>query len=254
MNLLKRCCIIFLVLSVIFIPQMVRAIGFEVAVGVWNQSPQGDISYKGDSVSLGNDLNYKSKTKFTGRAKIDMPLFIPNIYVMATPMSFDGNGNKETAFKFGEKNFVANVPVSSKITLDHYDIAFYYGIPFVKTATLGMLNIDAGLNVRIIDFKIDLSQAAISDSKSFTLPIPMAYIGAQYKPLPGFPLSLEGEIRAIAYSKNHYADLIGRVKYKVFGPAFLTAGYRYEKLKIDSNSVKADLNFGGPFAEVGVEF
>jgi hypothetical protein len=35
--------------------------------------------------------------------------------------------------------------------MDHYDVALYYSIPFLKTATLGIFNIEAGLNARIFD-------------------------------------------------------------------------------------------------------
>lgn len=125
-------------------------------------------------------------------------------------------------------------------------------MPFVKTATLGKLNVDAGLNLRITDLKAEITQASTYESKSFTLPLPMVYLSAQVKLID--KLSLEAEIRGIAYSSNHYYDLIGRAKYKVFGPAFLGAGYRYEDIKIDYKDVKANVRFGGPFAEVGVEF
>lgn len=43
----------------------------------------------------------------------------------------------------------------------NYDITFYYGLPFVKTATLNKLNVDAGLNVRFIDLNAEVKQSAI---------------------------------------------------------------------------------------------
>ncbi|MDI6890616.1 MAG: TIGR04219 family outer membrane beta-barrel protein [Thermodesulfovibrionales bacterium] len=239
-------------LSFILIPQVASATGLEAAIGFWNQDPQGDIAYKGESLSLEENLKYSDKTRFFCRAKIDMPLMIPNIYLMATPMKFDGTGSKDVKFTFGDKTFTGNVPFTSELRVNHYDIAFYYGLPFVKTATLGKLNVDAGLNLRIIDLKAEITQAPTCESKSFALPMPMVYLGAQVRLVD--KLSLEAEIRGIAYSSNHYYDLIGRAKYKVFGPAFLGAGYRYEDIKIDYKDVKANVRVGGPFAEVGVEF
>lgn len=251
MKVLKGWGMAFL-LSFILIPQVASATGLEAAIGLWNQDPQGDIAYKGAALSLENDMKYSEKTRFFGRAKIDMPLIIPNIYLMATPMKFDGTGSKDVNFTFGDKTFTGNVDFTSELKVNHYDIAFYYGLPFVKTATLGKLNVDAGLNLRIIDLKAEITQASTYESKSFTLPMPMVYLGAQVKLID--KLSLEAEIRGIAYSSNHYYDLIGRAKYKVFGPAFLGAGYRYEDIKIDHKDVKANVRFEGPFAEVGVEF
>lgn len=247
----KAAGLIFL-LSFLLTPQFASAIGFEVAVGVWNQDPSGDISYKGQSLDVENELKYDSKTKVFGRAKIDMPLMVPNIYLMATPMKFEGTGSKNVPFTFGNQSFNANIPFTSELTLDHYDIAFYYGLPFVKTATLGKLNVDAGLNVRFIDMKAEVKQGAVQESKSLTIPLPMVYVGAQFKPID--KLSLEAEVRGIVIGSNHFYDLIGRVKYKVVGPAFIAAGYRYEDVKVDKSDVKANLTFSGPFVEVGVEF
>lgn len=243
--------LIFL-LSFLLIPQFALAISFEAAAGIWNHDPSGDMRYKGETLSLGNDLKYGSETRFFGRAKIEMPLLIPNIYIMATPIEFEGTGSKNVSFTFGDRTFTGNTDFTSSLQLDHYDIAFYYGLPFVKTATLNKLNVDAGLNVRFIDMKAEVKQGAIQESKSLTIPLPMVYVGAQFKPVKD--LSLEAEVRGIAIGSNHFYDLIGRVKYKVAGPVFISAGYRYEDIKIDKSDVKANLTFSGPFAEAGVEF
>lgn len=252
MRAFKRTAGLVFLLSFLLTPQFASAIGFEVAAGIWNQDPSGDIRYKGESLSLGNELKYGSETKFFGRAKIDMPLLIPNIYLMATPMKFEGTGSKNVSFTFGDKPFTGNTNFTSSLQLDHYDIALYYGLLFVKTATLNKLNVDAGLNVRFIDLKAEVKQGAIQESKSLTIPLPMVYVGAQFKPVD--KLSLEAEVRGIVIGSNHFYDFIGRVKYKVIGPAFIAAGYRYEDIKIDKSDVKANLTFSGPFAEAGVEF
>ncbi|MBI4684188.1 MAG: TIGR04219 family outer membrane beta-barrel protein [Nitrospirae bacterium] len=239
-------------------PYAASAIGFEAAVGGWKQDPSGDISYKGQALDIDNELKYNSKTKVFGRVKIDMPLILPNIYLMATPMKFEADGSKTSNFTFGDKTFNYTAPFSSKINLDHYDVALYYGLPFIKTATAKKLNIDIGLNARIIDFKAEISgqDAAtglqIKESKSLTLPVPMLYVGVQIKPVS--LLSVEAEARGIAYGSNHYYDLIGRLKVKPFGPVFLAGGYRLEDIKIDESNVKANIKFKGPFVEAGFEF
>jgi len=235
-------------------PQMASAMGIEAAVGVWRQDPSGDLGYKGPSLSLDNELKFDTESKVFGRVKINMPLVIPNIYLMATPMKFEGDGSKNASFTFGDKTFAGNVPFSSSLKLDHYDVALYYGLPFLKTATAGIFNAEVGLNARIIDFKAEINQPStgINESKSVTLAIPMLYLGAQLKPIKY--LSFEGEVRGVAYSSNHYYDLIGRVKVSPIGPAFIAGGYRYEALDIDESDVKANLKFQGPFLEVGVEF
>jgi outer membrane protein len=246
--------IILFLLSIFLVPEITSAVGFEVAVGGWRQDPSGDIGYKGEKLSVENELKYDSETKIFGRAKIDLPLWLPNIYLMATPMKFEGEGSKSINFTFGDKTFAANVPFTSSVRADHYDICLYYGIPFLKKATLGKLNAELGLNARVIDFKakIDQPTTGIRESKSLTIPVPMVYTGIQINPVKFIGVELEG--RGIAFSSNYYYDLIGRLKIKPFKPVFISGGYRYEDVKIDQSDVKANLKFKGPFAEAGIEF
>ncbi|MBI4689376.1 MAG: TIGR04219 family outer membrane beta-barrel protein [Nitrospirae bacterium] len=245
--------LLFLVVT-FAVPNIVSAIGFEGAIGAWSQDPSGDLSYKGESLSVENELKYDAETKAFGRVKVELPLMFPNIYFMVTPMKFEGEGSKDINFTFGDQTFNANVPFSSSARLDHYDICLYYGLPFLKTASLGKFKGEVGLNVKIIDFEAEITQSSLglSASKSLTLPIPMIYVGAQFNPVK--LIGIEGEVRGITYSSNHYYDLIGRVKVRPIEHAFIAGGYRYENVKIDESDVIAELDFSGPFIEVGVEF
>jgi len=228
--------------------------GVEASLGYWRQSPSGTMEYQGDSLDLKNDLNLGDKNQVFGRLKVELPLMLPNIYVMATPMSFDGTKQLTRQITFGNTTFDVNVPFHTKLTMNHYDAALYYPIPLLKTATLGVLNVELGLNARQINFEGTISQntTGLTASKSVTLYVPMIYAGVQVKPISTF--SIEGEIRGIAYGSNHYYDYIGRLKVMPIGPLFISGGYRSEQIKIDQNNVKADTTFSGPFVEAGVNF
>ncbi len=246
MKTLRFGAVLLAAFAILFVPGIASAIGIEGAVGVWNQGPQGKFSYlEGDSLRIKDDLFYEKKTKFFGRAKIDMPLVIPHIYIMVTPMKFEGTGSKD--FKFGDTNFSGSF--TSKLRLDQYDVALYYGMPFLKTATLGKLNAEAGINLRIIDFKATVEQ------KSTELPyifLPTIYLGAQFKPVKF--INLEAEARGIIYSSISIIEIIGRIKARPFGPVFIAGGYRHENIKIDYSDVEADITISGPFFEAGMEF
>ncbi|TES89923.1 MAG: TIGR04219 family outer membrane beta-barrel protein [Desulfobacteraceae bacterium] len=246
-------------ISILIAPVTSHAIGFEVAIGGWNQSPQGDFSYKlvpgDDSIDLEKDLNYDDYIGFTGRLKVDMPLILPNIYLMTTSSQFDGEGSK--AITFGGISFPATVPIDSELTLNNYDIAIYYGVPFVSTASLGMFNVDAGINVRVYDFKAKIIGQTIlgitaEESVSLSVPVPMLFLAAQVKPIDMF--AVEAEARVISYDDNQVYSLIGRLKVKVFGPLFAAGGYRYDRIKLDSEDVEADITLSGLFVEAGFAF
>lgn len=248
--LLTWVCVTVLVL----VPQRAAAVGIEAAVGYWRQDPSGHIQFNGDRLDFEDDFGYDVETKPFGRIKLDLPGILPNIYLMATPLEFEETETRNLTFNFGGQTFTAGVPFRSKLQLDHYDIALFYALPFLEKATVGRLNAELGLNVRIIDFETEVTEGVTntSASESFTLPVPMAYAGFQFRPIKA--ISLEGEVRGIAFSASHYVDLIGRLKIHLIGPLFIAPGYRYENLEIDHQDVDASLTFQGPFVEVGVSF
>jgi hypothetical protein len=90
---------------------------------------------------------------------------------MATPIEFEGTGRKDLNFKFGDVNLDGSADFFSKTTLDQFDIALDYGIPLLETATLDKLNIDLGVNVRIIDFETEVTQESVVQSRNFFLVI-----------------------------------------------------------------------------------
>jgi outer membrane protein len=249
-------------LALALMPATASAMGLELSLGAWNQAPRGDISFNGstgnDNLNLKDDLRYDDRNRVMGRVKIVTPLFLPNIYLMATPSNFKATGNKNTPFQFGNSTFAANAPFTSELRLDHYDFGLYYGIPGLKTLTAQVVNIDLGVDARVFDFKARVtgqnstSGATVTESKDMLIAIPMVYVGLQIKPLKW--LAIEGEGRGMLYRNKHYYDAIGRLKIKPFGPLFAAGGYRYERFEVDMDSVRAKAVFDGPFAEAGIEF
>ncbi len=257
---------LLMIISLVFLlalvgPSATYAVGVEFAVGVWEQSPQGQLSFEEisefDILDLEDDLNYDDETRLFARLKIDMPLVIPNIYLMATPMEFDGTGQKDVRFKFGDVEFEADIPFSSELILDHYDVALYYGIPGLETATADFLNVEIGINIRIYDFEgtiagEDILGVTVKESESLTALVPMIYLAAQLRPLE--KLAIEAEARGIVLGDDKGYSLIGRLKWKVFGPLFLAGGYRLDKIDIEDDDFKLDIDFSGVFAEAGFTF
>jgi outer membrane protein len=264
-NIMKRHSVLLVILmmfALTFAPKASYALGLEIGAGYWGQDPSGNMAYEPvssvDELDLEEDLNYDEEYKPFARIKADMPLFLPNIYFMATPVKFEETGSKTESFKFGDTTFDGTVPFDSKFKADIYDFCLYYSVPLLETASLNTLNVEAGLNVRIIDLEAEvsgsdsLSGVSVTESESVTVPVPMIYAAVQFKPLDS--LSIEAEGRGIVYSSNHYYDVIGRVKVKLLDPFFIAGGYRYNDLEIDYHDVEASIKLGGPFIEGGVEF
>lgn len=248
----------FLVILLLAAPLPASALGLEAAIGGWYQMPGGDVAYKplssSDTLDLEDDLGLDDEFRPFGRIRADLPLFFPNIYVMFTPMEFKGSGFKEVDFRFGDRTFTADTAVDATVTLDHWDVALFYGIPMVKTATLDKLGLDVGLNVRIFDAKATLNQPTTgnAESESYTLPVPMLFAAARFQPVKR--LGLEAELRGMAYGDVSVFSVIGRVKVKIFGPAWAAGGYRLESVDVESDDLTVDTVVSGPFLEMGFSF
>lgn len=227
-------------------------IDMEAAVGGWGASTSGSMAYKGESLDLEDDFNYDDETALMGRLKIDMPLVIPNLYLMATPLEYEETGSYEAEFDFGDETFSGTQDFDSRLTLDTYDIGLFYSVPLLETVTLGRLDMEAGLNARIIDAEALVKQDGLYEKKSETIPIPMLYVGLGLYPVDRF--GLEAEARGISYSDYELVSLIGRLKVKVFGPLFVSGGYRYDTYDIEEDDLDLDVDFSGPFLETGLKF
>lgn len=259
----KSICIITLCV-LLAVPATSHAVaglfGAEGAIGWGQHAPSGNIAYNGESIDLENDLGFDQESGLTARLKIELPAFIPNIYLMYQPMEFEGTGSKSTSFQFGDLTFGANASLSSKLTINLTDIALFYGIPGLKLATVGVLDAELGINLRLMDLKAQIANVpAGSETLEFLVPPPMLYLGIQVEP-PFIPIAFETEARILPYGDNHIYSLIGRLKYNLPLPVpvlkiFVAAGYRYEDIVLkDIEDSDAEITFRGPFLEAGFKF
>ena len=255
---MKKFCLLFCYIFILSIATTSYGFEIEIAGGAWNQSPSGNMSFdsttKAEDLDLEDDLNYDDKWRPFGRLIIGMPAIIPNIYLMYTPMDWDESGSKDVSFKFGDEIFDADIPFDSELKMNHFDVGLFYGLPFIKKATSEILNIDLGLNFRLMDVKAEINQpdTGIKESESYFLPLPMIYSGMQIEPFKYVALEFEG--RGIGWKSNHYVSLIARLKVRPYGPFFVAGGYRYDNVKIDYQDIDIDTEFQGPFAEAGLDF
>ncbi len=240
-------------------------VNIDLSLGVISHDPSGYIKYPADagtSADLKGTLGLKRSTKLFARAKIELPV-VPNLYLQYMPMDFSGKGRYSQTLRFGGVNFQQNVDLDTYVKLDRYDIGLYYNIPFLGTATGGLLDAELGINARIMNFEgrirgqDSVTLQTVTETKTATITVPLIYAGIG---LNFSMVSIIGEVRGITYSGSSYFDLTGEARIKPFsipGAAtfFLGAGYRYEQLRLNNvYDVDADIRVSGPFAVLGVSF
>lgn len=250
---MKRWILILLAVAAVMAPgrsfALLGLVSVEGAVGGFMPSPSGDFQYDGATVGdVESDLGFDRESFLAARLRVEMPLVIPNIYLMTTPMEFEGNLAKE--FWFGSEKFGANA--DTKLTLNQYDVGLFYSVPFLGLATLGHVGVDFGLNVRMLDLEVEMTEGSKTQTESVDVPVPLLFLAAQVDLIGGF--GVEAELRGLDVGYARVISAIGRVKYDTVGPLFVAAGYRYEEVEVDEDDIKADITFSGPFAEVGFSF
>jgi outer membrane protein len=236
-------------------------VGVEAAVGGQWHSPSGDVQYDGTPLDLEDTLGYDDEVNYTARVKVNLPLIIPNVYLMSTAVEFEGSGTQ--GFTFSGVTYDANFDTTMNLTQN--DVALFYSIPFLSLATAGMLNAEVGLNVRFMDFELEITETNdlatnASETESFTVPVPMVYAGVQLSP-PLLPFDIEAEARVLDYGgDSHYYSFIGRVKAELPIPMplvsfFVAGGYRHDELVLDDvEDFDAEIVISGPFVEAGFSF
>jgi outer membrane protein len=194
-----------------------------------------------------DNRDFDEGSRSFGQVMVDISQYLPNFCVMATPIKYEGTNINNLKLDFGDES------VKDDVALNDLDIALYYGIPFVKTVSHDRLNVDLGINLRAIDFKDDIEQDSIGQaSESFILPIPMVFAAVQFHPLD--VLALEAEGRGISIGGKKSYGLIGRFRWKTYGPIYAAGGYRFSRYEIDNDGMVVNTEISGPFLEAGLSF
>ncbi len=181
-----------------------------------------------------------------------MPSFLPNVYFMATFSKFTAGNTLPHPFTFGGVVFNGGEPFFSITKLNHYDIAVYYSLLPKPVREKNRINVEAGVNARVVDYVAQIEQGGTEVQQTATLVSPLLYAGAQFKPVN--TVSLEAEIRGMAFPREHFLDVIGRVKFFPVRPFFIAAGYRYDEMRLKRQDINASVRLAGPFVETGAEF
>ena len=238
----------------------------EISIGVWNQDPKGYVQYPADTgtpLDVERDLGLGDKTRFSAKVKLELPLFLPNIYLQYTDMKFSGSGNV-TNIRFGD--YIFNASVNTNLKAKQYDVGLYYHVPFVKKLTKNILDPEFGIVVKVVDFKASVSGQATevntgvtgtySESTSETVPLPLLYLSLGIYPFKYG--GVVGEFKGLKVEDDYFYEysvaLRGMYPVKMVKP-FIEIGYRFERLRIkNEGDINADVRAGGFFGNIGIAF
>lgn len=265
MNILKGLPVL---LAALMMPGALPAqedFGMEAHIGLWRSSPKGDLSYSPAGptrfLDLEDDLGMDARWEPMFRLKTRLP-DLPNLYLRVTPLSFDETGTASEPYPFGGTVFPDGQSVDSELSLNIYDAALFLRTSLVQLGSSVTLSGEAGLDLRILTIKAELSRASIEeDPGAFEVieestrenkVFPMIYAGLDLQATER--ISLETEIWAYAFRGDDIYSIVGRVALEHFEPVLTTLGYRAEIMDFEKDDLELDAAVQGPFIEVGFGF
>lgn len=256
--MLKRIFFGFCVLALAWVPGA-QAMALEIGVGTANRAPAGTVQYMtgGTNADLKNDLNLGDHSDLVGRLKLKHPIpIIPNIYIHYLPMSFTGDKTSTSSIIYGGQTFQASTALHTELTLNAIDLGLFYDIPFISTATGGIVVPEIGLNVRMLSFSGKLTGTTAAgtrtEEKTASIPVPMLYLGLGIHPIKF--ISLNAEIKTLSVGGNSITDWGVEAAIHPLPVLYVAVGYISQSIKIDTDNIKTDISFKGPYAAVGVSF
>lgn len=223
-----------------------------------NRAPGGTMEYAGSPFDTKGTLNLGTHTDFAGRLKLKKAApVIPNIYLHYQPMNFSGSKTIAGPVAYGGQTFDAGAPLRSSLTVSLLDVGLFTGLPFVKTATGGILDLEAGINGRLFSLNGKLAgtvsgAANTTQGKDVSVPFPMLYLGLGLYPVKFVSLSIE--VKSFSDGTDTMTEWNAEAAIRPIPAFFLAAGYNAHYIKIDIGNFKANLDFKGPYLAIGATF
>jgi len=237
-------------------------------VEYWSMGVSGDLGVSNTSFTLPSlsltdstgGLGLDSDSPIGASAWINLgPFFIFGRY---TPINISGKGHTDTDITLGDQTLTGTIDLDSSLKFKMVDAGL--GINVLNLDDLPV-RIQVGLLAQVkalLKGEIDVTgtgtlkgtntSTKASDSKDFTLPIPM--IGGHIKLGLADFLSVGVRGAGIAYSGNHLYDAEARIELSPIPFVGISGGYRIMDLAVDESDVVLDATFDGPFIEAFIRF
>jgi len=220
----------------------------EGAVGVWQTSPTGTISYKQNSFDVVDNAKLQDSTNMYAWVYLKHPIpIVPNVRLEYVNPTFDGTVG---SIDWDGETYAS---VDNTLTLTQYDAVLYYNILDNTFWT----TIDLGLDIKYIDGDYSLGASAGGQTApvnaSFDLVMPLAYARGRIE-IPVTNIGVEVLARGMSYSDNTVVDAEIKIDHTMdFVPVVqpgIELGYRYQQVKLDASSIGVKANFDTTFSGI----
>jgi outer membrane protein len=227
-----------LALSVPTVSHALPGVDIDVSVGISKPTPTGSIALGGTTYDVANTLNLGAGNDVIAKLDISHAIpILPNIYYHHLPVEVTGSNGGHNA----------------EIKIQQEDIGLYYHLPFLGTVTNDILDAKWGLNARLMSFSASSDLAGTATS--FNAPLPMVYLGLDFKPI--HLLAIAAEIKTLPLGDSNLTEWSAELRVKPLPLLYIGAGFSHYVIKIDpsltSGAPATNMTFAGPYFVLGLE-
>jgi outer membrane protein len=243
-------------LAVLLFPASVSAAGlplidFRAEVGHWGATPTGTVASGDDDFDVEDDLGFDRNGANMFMAEFEHPVpVLPNVRLRHSRLDDTSRSTITTTRQFGPVQFQTNERVRSSYDLEMTDATFYY------SPVNNWVAIDLGITARRINVDVLLESRDTGDRERAggSLWLPMGHLGGRVD-LPFTGVYAAAEVNAISTGDERMRDARASLGWEMTSNFGVALGYRELRVEIDDvDDLRADVDFGGPFATATLRF
>jgi len=216
-------------------------VGFKIGASYWEPELSGSFASIGDPlIDLTTDLGIDSPTSSNLVLTFEHPIpLLPNIKYQNIELDSMGSNMLSSDIDFNGSTFTSGSTVISTFDFSHDDIVLYYKI------LDNWINLDIGVDIKIFDGEVSLSDGTNTESIPIDETIPLLYLSARFDlPFSGFYIG--ADLNGASAGDNSLEDTSLMLGYESDSGLGFEGGIKKFSLELnDVNDINTDLEYDG---------
>lgn len=244
---------IFVLLTTVFLSTEAFAL-VDVEARYWFTNLDSNVSATSGTV-VGTDLNLVSDLGLDDHenfpeGRITFNLGNHSIRYAYMPLSWSGDTALSNTITFAGKTFPVSSGVSTDVQVDYHRFSYKYDVINKLKNRLGFI-----VEVKYLDGRVNLKDAAFGLDESTRLQIPMPAVGVGGQLSIPFLANIRAEITGMSLGSTAYVvDGEANVGFHPLPFVNLSAGYRYLKFHVEQDDDTGSVALRGPFVTISAAF
>ncbi len=217
-------------------------VGLNISAYTWSPDISGSVKTGSDSkIRLQNDLGYKDDNSTGLSISLEHPVpALPNVRYQTIDMSSSSRTTGST-IQFNGNSFTGTI--NSTLDLSHQEIVLYYEM------LDNWINIDLGLDLKMFDGEVGVSDGNNSSRVTIDETIPMLYLSARVDlPFTGFYVG--ANLQQLSLGDNSAEDTTLLIGYESNSGLGIEGGFKTFTLDLNdagSSNLDSNLEYDGLF-------